>query len=383
MQSPNPLGHLNNAEMGELIDRYYAGERLSDLLRDFNVQCRANQLCAHFPPEPSDQVCRYCGAQMVRPRPARSAYDTHQLHCSGCLHVESRHCDCHGCKESRRLYAETQAKQRKERAEQFSARRWSYEETHVQPEDLSAREAVALICLVRSGGWLDEARTGPLHSADIPLAPAAPKFVEGLLEGLINRGLVSPDPNSSVSAFLELNGEIRDWNLQVVNWTFRIPRPVDFVSSIEELAAQSEWPPEWHAQSLELWHDLAVAECWEFCQYSVSTRGLPMPGTVGVLSLIENLLRDFSVSQCYQLLWASAGGATDYRARKSVSAQHASNYLIGECQRRADRSRAEGWPIKGFHRNFKLGRSQLSHVLHDVFLKHGEAGFYSCATLRQ
>jgi hypothetical protein len=150
------------------------------------------------------------------------------------------------------------------------------------------------------------------------------------------------------------------------------------MNELEEVIASSVWPQDWHSECVEFWHTLAAAECWEFCEYSLGSRNLPMPGATALSALIENLLRDFSVSQCYQLIWASAGNTTDYRVRKGISAPHAANHFIGACQRSADRSRAEGWTIKGFRRNFQLGRSQISHVLHDVFLKHGEAGFFSC-----
>ena len=102
---------------------------------------------------------------------------------------------------------------------------------------------------------------------------------------------------------------------------------------------------------------------------------LPMPGGTALNALIDNQLRDFSVSQCCQLLWTATEKATDYRVRKVTTARHASKYLIDICQLLADRTRAEGWEIKGFAREFQLPRSQVSHVLHDVFLRHGEVGF--------
>lgn len=51
--------------------------------------------------------------------------------------------------------------------------------------------------------------------------------------------------------------------------------------------------------------------------------------------------------------------------------------MIGECQRWADRARAEKWEVKPFKRNFNLARSSISHVFFDVFLKIGEASFDS------
>lgn len=83
----------------------------------------------------------------------------------------------------------------------------------------------------------------------------------------------------------------------------------------------------------------------------------------------------YSVAQCYRIIWAGAQQATDFLVRKRCNTKHAANFMIGECQRWADRARAEMWEVKPFKRNFNLPRSSISHVFFDVFLKIGEAGF--------
>lgn len=260
----------------------------------------------------------------------------------------------------------------------FCDSHWSYSPTDVEPTQLSAYEALALISLVRCGGWIDSCCIGPLQSSSIKLTPLEPQFKYGQFGRLISAGLASPNSSSPEDAFYEQHGQIIGWEPEMVCWSLRVPDPVKFVRTLENIIDSNAWPEPWQGECSGIWQELAVAECWEFCEYSLAQRNLPVPGTTAALSLFNNLLRDFSVSQCYQLIWASASDATDYRARKGVSPQHAANYLVGACQRRADRYRAEGWAIKGFQRNFSLGRSQVSHVLHDVFLQHGEAGFFSC-----
>ena len=48
------------------------------------------------------------------------------------------------------------------------------------------------------------------------------------------------------------------------------------------------------------------------------------------------------------------------------------NYMIGACQRWADKARAENWDVAGYKRNFNLPRSLISYVLFDVYV---DAGF--------
>ena len=378
MPSSNPLSHLDDSNLLELMIRYYAGERVATLLHEFSIQCPASLLSSYFPPEPTHDICRHCGGPMVRPRRSKSWGRASELICTKCAHTETPQCRCIRCHDARCLATEKELQHQQSKVVQFCAERWSYHEVYVEPRQLAAIDALGLMSLVRCGGWLDECSLGPMEASSIRLTPSKPDFDQILVSRLITAGLVSPDANSPLPSFAEQDGKIVGWHPARVQWQLRMPAPVEFLSQLEELVASSAWPQDWHVECREMWHELAAAECWEFCEHNLSSRNLPMPGVTALTSLLENLLRDFSVSQCYQLIWASAGNTIDYRVRKGISAPHAANHFIGTCQRSADRSRAEGWTIKGFRRNFQLGRSQISHVLHDVFLKHGEAGFFSC-----
>lgn len=382
MPTYQPLGHLCEEELLELMSRYYAGERVAPLLAEFRVICSPSALSSHFPPEPTSEVCRYCNAPMVRPRRLNSWTFGSTQNCSRCAHIESLWCGCSGCKVDRPQEKDLHIRQDLTKIQRFCAANWAYSPTDVRPEQLTAHQAVALISVVRSGGWLDDTRVGPITSSGIRFAPNASGFQRSLIECLISSDLVSPDPTSPSKAFTMHAGGVVALDVSQSNWILRVLEGVKFVQSLEKVVASGDWPDGWGTECRKIWDKLAFAECWEFCVYSVLQRNLPIPSTSALTNLIENLLRDFSVSQCYQLLWATAGDAVDYRARKRVTAQHASNYMIGSCQRRADRARAEGWLIKGFQRNFELGRTQVSHVLHDVFLKHGETGFLSCVTIK-
>ncbi len=378
MPTSQLLGHLSKAELLDLMNRYYAGERVATLLDEFSVECSVSMLFSHFPPEPTTELCRHCNAPMVRLRRSKSCSSASALRCSQCAHTESSRCNCSGCKTARLHEEDLRMLQQQMKNQQFCSATWAYLPTQVDPHQLSALEAVALISLVRSGGWLDTSRVGPITSSGIRFAPNTPDFQSSLIECLISADLLSPDPTSPSKAFTERAGQLVGLDFGRAHWILRIPDSLKFVQSLEMLIASDNWPEGWMNECHQLWHELAFAECWEFCIYSLHQRNLPMPGAAALTALIENLLRDLSVSQCYQHLWASAGDAVDYRARKGVTVQHASNYMIGSCQRRVDRARAEGWKTKGFQRNFDLGRTQLSHVLHDVFLKHGASSNLKC-----
>lgn len=380
MTTQHPLEHLDSEALQNLIDRYYAGENVTVLLKEFDIVCHPGVLWCHFPPEEAGRDCPMCHVPLVLPRISRTGARWKKVSpalCLECQHVETSNCTCVVCSTARSLAILEKERQDRESIANFCTSRWAYTKLEITPDQLSAEAAIALLSLVRCGGWMDSSTVGAIRNSVIPLTPQESVFQSQLLDILIGRGLVAPLPSSPPGTFMPLGIE-PSWEPESAHWMMLFPDPPAFVQQLERLIASFAWPDSWPTDCTNIWKKLATAECWEFCKYCVLQRNLPMPGATALYALIDNLLRDFSVSQCYQLIWASAADATDYRARKHITVHHAANYLIGACQRRADRSRAEGWPVKGFQRNFQLGRSQVSHVLHDVFLKQGEVGFFTC-----
>lgn len=377
MSLSSPLSHLSAEELSDLISRYYAGEKVAMLLVDFNIRRSVSSLTRYFPPELTDLSCKYCRSQLIRPRYPRGQTYEAEICCSVCDHEESPRCGCPGCEKVRREAHASRLAEERVRVFEFCKKLWDYEPIYIEPMELSAREAVTLISLVRSAGWHDGQTLSTLKAASIRFAPAQPDFQLSLILRLIETGIVAPDPKSHLSAFRMDKSGIVEWDINLVDWVFRCADPVCFVQELEDIVASDRWPESWTDECIDLSHGLAVAECREFFEYSAAKRGFPMPGVTAQNALIKNLLRDFSVSQCYELMWAAGKVAADYHVRKKISFQQAANSMIGACQRHADRARAEGWVIKGHARNFDLERTQISHVLHDFFFQRGEVCFTS------
>lgn len=384
MSAYQALDHLAPKALQNLIDRYYAGERVSVLMHEFSITCPPSMLYRHFPPEQADLNCSQCNVPLMINRNSRTRIRCQNIapaRCPNCGHKESPECTCPACRLIQQRGIEEAQKLQDAAIENFCTGLWSYKPIDLRPQKLSALEAIALLALIRCGGWIDKNSIGSLCDSDIPFAPQENDFKNTLLQSLLTSGLIAPLPRSPSGSFVFKQGTVVGWEAEVVHWCLLFADPPAFIQQLESMVELGHWPEGWYNSCAKLWLQLAAAECWEFCAYSVAQRNLPMPSKISLNSLIENLLCSYSVAQCYQLIWVSTSDATDYRVRKHTTAQHAANYLVGACQRRADRSRAEGWSIKGFRRNFNLPRSQVSHILHDLFLKHVEAGFTNCPTV--
>lgn len=372
------LSHLTSTQIHSLINRYYCGEKVATLIAEYGIKCSIGELYQQFPPEDVGRSCPVCAAPLIKPRTSRSSSTWKNrggICCSSCAHQERDGCLCPSCSKKRANEVDDLLRRKRIAITNFCTANWSYEITEIEPEHFSSETAVALLSLIRSGGWLNDSTINAIGQSQVSFVPMENTFKQYLVKTLIDNGLIAPSPESPLTAFNFTHGEELNWELDDVYWTLRLPEAPEFIEKLEILTASDIWPEGWKEGVNTLWKMLAIAECWEYCAYAVKQRKLPMPGRTALIALLDNLLREYSVSQCYQLIWNAAGRAVDYMVRENIRPQHAANALIGNCQRYADRARAEGWAVKGFRRNFDLPRSQLSYVLHDAFFRHSEFGF--------
>lgn len=370
------LAHLSEAELTALAERYFAGDRAGDLVQEFRLQCSANQLYRVIPPRIlPDHRCEACGAPLIQVRRAGAAlaYGAAATHCSVCDHRVKGSCRCDACEAKKRQRVQAEVTQQRAVVEAYCRGRWDYREVQRNPEDLSVNAAVAVLALVRCGGWISDTTVGRIDASGIPFAPEGP-LGDHLLATLVSSGLIAPALDSPMDAFETTRTPMQVFTDRV-HWRILAVSSMSLVQRLEQLCQCGEWPDAWNNDLAELQLALAVAECREFADFCLTERGLPATGNLAAEALFKNLLTDFSVSQCFRIIWYGAMASIDFVARTSSSRRHATNYFIGACQRWADRARIEGWTVKSGFRNGRRPRSQLSYVLNDVFFGIGEGGF--------
>lgn len=385
------LSHLSESQIQTLISGYYNNEKIHDLLCEYQIDCIPNQLHSLFPPEILiDQRCRYCDARLVRERPSRSSLKYQQpiSTCPICGHSEGRgNCRCERCVAREKLNEQMLREAKSEKIIAFCQKTWPISPQQPAAKDLNLRTAVALLALARAclfvdGESGDEAQPSyltleSLANATIPVTPHE-NLAYRLLDELRIQGLIGISELSVSDAFTFEHGELCGYFPFKVRWLLTVADPDLLLVEVSLLADDTtEWPSHWLKAVKDLWLEIALEECKEYFRYAAQERGLPEAGETSTEAMLKYLLQDFSVAQCYRIIWGGAQRAADFLVRKRCSRKHAANYMIGECQRWADRARAERWEIKHYKRNFNLPRSSLSHVFFDLFLKIGEGGFNS------
>lgn len=370
------ISHLSHLEMKELIGGYKSGEKVGDLMRKFKINLSPNQLRRMLPPEKLDLYCHVCDAQMVQEVPARKANQLFvgKISCPNCGHMNSCICPCLHCiQERKRLAEEEKAKLKTKILNAILAEQLRSPNNICFLENLSLAESVAFLALTRCCPIDDQYLCGPLVSNTVPFAPTAALRNE-LLSKLQETGLIAVSEHSAEGSIGIVCKQII-YDTQNVRWIVPAINSHELVQNIELAGLSRFWPKHWYDDAVPLWLNVALAECRQFYDYNAKLRGLQAQGDGAVNTMLINLLRDFSVGQVYRVIWNGARDASDFLIRKNPNRAHAANYMVGACQRWADRARAEGWQVIAFKRNFDLPRSMLSYVLFDVILRIGERGF--------
>ncbi|MGR5915371.1 hypothetical protein ACT7DA_30890 [Bacillus pacificus] len=98
------LEHLSQEQIIDLMKKYYDGEKVANILEEYEIKISASQLYSIFPPVATEEKCVYCASVMVQPWESKSwstYINSHKKYCIKCGHEDSQYCYCTYCKEIR------------------------------------------------------------------------------------------------------------------------------------------------------------------------------------------------------------------------------------------------------------------------------------------
>ncbi len=373
------IRHLNSKQIDELIHRYYSGDAVSELIRDYKVPVSPSNLYRLFPPLELEEICPYCDEFMVAPYPPKSTFDgtLNQGKCPKCSHTNADGCPCSNCREIEDQNRRIALQQKKNELMQLLSLN-QYEPAALGK--LSFEHGVYLGALVRDG--ISEALDciQPIVQFQPKFAPTlslASEIVHALSreEAII---VIHPrsNPNSITDIEFERNS-FRYYPLRV-SW---YPNVFDDARSSTELLNQLMNPPAMdHADretAWKLWKKIALHECLEYYLYTIEQVFDVCPN-IGEKTLLTftDLLENFSVSQIYGIIYKSTNNALRFQAEKNVGRKYAINTIIGGCRSFAERALTNGWDLAHYNRIKELPQSTISRFLYERVLQVGDKGFY-------
>lgn len=100
------IAHLTEEEIAGLINQYYAGVKVKELIELYNIDILPSKLVSVFPLVKINIKCEFCDIPMTTKLNSKSSYEQlspKDIICSKCQHLHNKSCKCLNCIEKYKL----------------------------------------------------------------------------------------------------------------------------------------------------------------------------------------------------------------------------------------------------------------------------------------
>jgi len=147
------ISHLTENEITELVNQYYAGVKVKELIEKYNINILASRFVSVFPLVKVNIKCEFCDVPMITKLNSKSSYEKlsqKDIICQECQHLQSRPCNCSKCKEKSKL----KELEKKHKQDILNKKKIAFLEQiqdtpFVREEDLSLTDKIYLASLLR------------------------------------------------------------------------------------------------------------------------------------------------------------------------------------------------------------------------------------------
>ncbi|MDU4726694.1 MULTISPECIES: hypothetical protein [Clostridium] len=377
----NKLKNLSEEDLNKVMEKYYSGVKPSELILEYKLDVPASCLYKLFPPIVcEDLLCPNCGVYMIKDRQSKNSSVRSCAYCKECGHKDSPLCNCNKCKEIKEIMQikreehekVIQMKKRKLIEEVYDIKK----KTSVNYESLTFREKVCLGALIKCAGSEDLKYIHPLKECDNKLAPTGRYFKE-IFSVLNKRGIIVVSPDSNMDAFVQDDKECEFpyvYYMNKVKYVININSD-NYIEDIDKILNPSELSENDKEVALALWEEIALEECLEYLLYQMESVKFEFSIGEKTVLVFKEMLKNFSVSQIYNIIYRGVANATKYYQESNISRRQAANSVIGNCLRYAERALIEQWELTKYSRRYDLKQSVFSEFLYNKVIKIGDLGF--------
>ncbi|MGY3708644.1 hypothetical protein ACWOA5_06105 [Granulicatella adiacens] len=384
------ISHLTHDQIWELIQEYYAGEKVADLIKKYRIKVSVSHLFALFPPVNSEIICPYCNVPMLSPWQSKnspSLLSFNETYCIQCKHKNSSLCNCKNCKEMKKI-KEIKEKEEKERLLEekraFILNNVKFSGQKLIPEkELSLKDRLYLAVILRSSLSENNEYIGPLEEKKKTLAPSE-AFEAEIIKHLIDGRIIGIHGMSNIHAFeVDYTKKSIHFDIYKVCYSINIEaEDLDYGAMIKRLLYPDFSDEDGVLQfCYEMWKRIALEECLEYLLFQMRRVGYSFNPGDKTISVFENLLEHFSVSQIYSLIYSAVGKSTQRYQSKEITKRHAQNSVISCCEYYGQKALAEDWVVKGYSRIRELPETTISFVLFTSIMQESGIGFSEKPTL--
>ena len=382
------LEHLSKEQIITLINAYYDGEKIDNLLSTYKIDTTASNLVKIFPTVLSGSTCEKCQSPNVTILTSRTWARSNKPEekCSKCGHNPVFYCVCSSCREDRAEEArikkekEIQLNERKKKilCDFYNEEKW----TRFPESDLTLEDRLYLAVILRASLSENTHYIEPLSNVKGKMAPT-PELERSIITHLTRRKILVPSLMSSVNDFeVTFSAEDeRDYGIEFyiyqVHYRLNVQSiDANYGNMIKRLLYPNLVDEEnFHPFCFEMWKKLSLHEYLQYLLYQMNKGGYSFQPGEKTIRVFEALLEHFSVSQIYSVIYRSVANSTQRYQSREITKIHAQNSVISGCESYGQRAIAHGWRLAHFSRLKDLPETYISKVLFTSVMQIPELGF--------
>ena len=403
------ISHLSESQVMELMERYYRGERVSNLISEYKIDVSPGHLVRLFPPKATDKLCEFCEKKLTIKRLSRYYKEEYEsASCALCKHAVGgkRKCECANCLLQERERQQKAINEKKGKIKDM----FKIDYSDVKSiQSLNMMDMIQLATFFQGISNENQNTINPIETFPKPITPtvdlvALKTFAkkkdmdiseavrqairammqkELIIDSLVNKDIILIHPDSDPNCFPEITNDGRynyyqdkvKWFLNVVQGENETLLQLEHLISTISKIMDAE-------NAMIIWRFISFCEALEYLQFKIKEIFNFNYACGQKTELVINELIDkYSVSEIYAIFYMSISYALMRKKERNLPSKHASNLVIGRAEVIADRYSKEKRKLIKYNRIKDLPQSELSSLFFYQILKIGEDGFYQKPSL--
>lgn len=307
------LAHLSSKQIIQLMDEYYAGERVKKLIEDYKVNCRPNDLHKYFPPRVLDRQCPVCGENFLKKRPSRTEIENQgnpyrkieakKPYCPSCGHIDDDICECAACVEKRK---KEQIKREAELEKMANEIKIELEKSYtgkVSVDELGFKDRIYLASLLGYGLSDDANVIESLSECESSYSCLAEGDMdERIVDYLLKRNIIIIDTSYLVYAFKQ--GKVEN---KYMRYKLNVEIDGNNIGALQELMSPKiDFSDENNiVDAYNLWKEVAMNDCIAFLVNEMRKKKVEFCPVKKTYILIDSMLKHFSTLQVQYIIYKS------------------------------------------------------------------------------
>lgn len=367
------IKHLTEEQVHILLNRYYEGEGIKNLIEEFKLDADPSVFIRLLPIVETDDPCAYCGTKLTGSVKSRTSnheglQNLLNLECPNCVHNNSNYCNCSTCK---RLWAQAKIEQQKKMLENALLPYAQSKHQTIKEQDLSLYELLMLSVLIRTHLSLDGNFLTPFEVDCKGIFPSNFYLIE-VLKYLLEKGILKLQEDISLkniyNGVLNLLSVKLYINIESKDGSF--PALINRLTYLDRKIFKDN--PEF---CLMMWKKIIYLEIVEYVNHTMKEIRVNCNFSSRAEQSVNHLTNNFSTSEIYTIVYSTGSFIARLKQEGKFNSINSESYVFNHIEKVANKILSGEYSRIKNKRNFKLPETSLYDVFFNYLLCIGNKGF--------